>query len=253
MVRERGDAVEIAVRDTGTGIPNEAKPRIFERFYRVEGTQGRTHEGSGIGLALVHELVKLHGGRVRVESELGLGSAFIITLPRGVAHLPAEQCASAPAANATSRGATAFVAEALRWLPDDGGKSVGLPSLAVSASLPAASSRPRILLADDNADVREYVARLLSARFEVAAVADGQAALDSARDQRPDLVLTDVMMPRLDGFGLLREMRADPALQSVPIILLSARAGEEARVEGLEAGPTTMLPSPFTRANLSPR
>ena len=110
-----------------------------------------------------------------MESELGLGSAFIITLPRGVAHLPAEQCASAPAANATSRGATAWSPGAPlaagRWW-----KSVGLPSLAVSASHPAASSRPCILLADDNADVREYVARLLSARFEVAAVADGQAA-----------------------------------------------------------------------------
>ncbi len=246
-VRSLGDAVEMTVRDTGTGIPDEAIPHLFERFYRVPGAQGRTHEGSGIGLALVHELVKLHGGMVRVESEAGLGSAFIVTIPRGVAHLPAEKCAPTSAPSRNGNGATAFVAEALRWLPDN--PSSPAPILdepeAAAGLPPASASRPRILLADDNADMRDYVARLLGSRFDVVAVADGRSALDAALDERPDLVLTDVMMPHLDGFGLLRELRADTALQAVPIILLSARAGEEARVDGLEAGADDYLTKPF--------
>jgi PAS domain S-box-containing protein len=246
-VKALGDAVEMTVRDTGAGIPEEAMPHLFERFYRVQGAPGRTHEGSGIGLALVHELVKLHGGTVRVESAAGQGSAFIVTIPRGIAHLPPEQCAATPAAGATASAATAFVAEALRWLPDYDAQLDGPldGSSGNSEFLPPSASRPRILLADDNADMREYIARLLSPRFEVTAVADGQAALEAGLDQRPDLVLTDVMMPRLDGFGLLRAMRAEPALQAVPIILLSARAGEDARVEGIEAGADDYLTKPF--------
>jgi PAS domain S-box-containing protein len=244
-VRALVDAVEMTVRDTGAGIPEEAMPHLFERFYRVQGAQGRTHEGSGIGLALVHELVKLHGGTVRVESEAARGSAFIVMIPRGLAHLPAEQCAAARAEGRNGSTANAFVAEALRWLPDNPASREAMLDEGAS-DLPASSApRPRILLADDNADMRDYVARLLAPRFAVIAAADGQAALDAALDKRPDLVLTDVMMPRLDGVGLLREMRADPALQAVPIILLSARAGEEARVEGIEAGADDYLTKPF--------
>ncbi len=246
-VRAFGAAVEMTVRDTGAGIPAEAMPHLFERFYRVQGAPGRTHEGSGIGLALVHELVKLHGGTVRAESEAGRGSAFIVSIPRGSAHLPGEQCADAPATGRRGKMATAFVAEALRWLPDNaapGGTMFDEPE-AVSDLPPSSPPRPRILLADDNADMRDYVARLLSPRFDVIAVADGQSALAAALDERPELVLTDVMMPRLDGFGLLRKMRADLALQAVPVILLSARAGEEARVEGLEAGADDYLTKPF--------
>ena len=246
-LRASGDAVEMSVRDTGAGIPEEAQPHLFERFYRVQGAHGRTHEGSGIGLALVHELVRLHGGSVRVESESGRGSAFIVMLPRGSAHLPAEQCAAAPASGPNGSAATVFVAEALRWLPDERPPSEAVidDEDAGSAQPPPDGPRPRILLADDNADMRDYIARLLSPRFEVIAAPDGQAALDAALDERPDLVLTDVMMPRLDGLGLLRKMRDDPALQSVPIILLSARAGEEARVDALNAGADDYLIKPF--------
>ena len=247
-VRAIDGAAEVAVRDTGTGIPDDAQRHLFERFYRVEGAQGRTHEGSGIGLALVHELVKLHGGTVRVESELGRGSAFIVTLRFGSAHLPEEQRAAALVAGANGSVAPAFVAEALRWLPgrqrpheaallDEADAAYAMP--------PTNGSRPRILLADDNADMRDYIGRLLSSRFEVTAVANGQAALEAALDKRPDLVLADVMMPQLDGFGLLSQMRADAALKSVPIVLLSARAGEEARVEGLDAGADDYITKPF--------
>ncbi len=249
-LRRTDAGAELTVRDTGTGIPPEAQAHLFERFYRVQGVHGRTHEGSGIGLALVHELVKLHGGTVRAESEPGRGSAFIVTIPRGAAHLPAAQRAAPPATHAKGNAATAFVTEALRWLP--GSKEATDPDAAGAETGVAFPSgqRPRVLLADDNADMREYIARLLSPSCEVISVPDGQAALEAALGERPDLVLTDVMMPRLDGFGLLRAMRADAALQSVPIILLSARAGEEARVEGLEAGADDYLIKPFQSREL---
>ncbi len=241
-VRELEEAFEMTVSDTGAGIPEDARPQLFERFYRVQGVEARTHEGSGIGLALVHELVKTHGGTVRVESEVGRGSSFIVTLPRGLAHLPPEQCAAAPARQVTGHQAKAFISEALRWLPDQAGADTLPPD---GTKEEDATLRPRIILADDNADMREYISRLLAERYEVISVADGQAALDAARGMRPDLVLSDVMMPRLDGFGLLRQMRADPELQSVPVIVLSARAGEEARVAGLEAGADDYLIKPF--------
>ncbi len=250
-VRALDGAAEVTIADTGTGIPREAQPHVFERFYRVQGAEGRTHEGSGIGLALVNELVKLHGGTVRVQSEAGRGSAFIVTLPFGSAHLPADQCVAPSGAGAMDGVASAFVAEALRWLPDpERSRNFAPEEPYVDYAPPAAGARPRILLADDNADMRDYVARLLAGSFEVTAVADGQAALEEARREPPALVLSDVMMPRLDGFALLRQMRAEAALQSVPIILLSARAGEEARVEGLDAGADDYIIKPFAAREL---
>jgi PAS domain S-box-containing protein len=286
-VRPIENAVEMIVRDTGIGIPEEARPHLFERFYRVEGAQGRTHEGSGIGLALVQELVKLHGGTVRAESEVGVGSAFIVTLPRSAAQPTAESRSLKPARNGSSHPPTraeAFIAEALRWLPwqkspavieededaaespnifDSHGRGNGvLHEGAAAAHRPAENGnvdigsppdRPSILIADDNADMRDYLARLLSPRYEIVAVADGEAALERARRERPDLVLTDAMMPRLDGFALLHELRNDPALQGVPIILLSARAGEEARVEGLDAGADDYITKPFHARELLAR
>jgi PAS domain S-box-containing protein len=253
-VRAVDGAAEVTIRDTGAGIPPDALPHLFERFYRVQGAEGRTHEGSGIGLALVHELARLHGGNVRAESDLGRGSAFIVTLPFGSTHLPEDQCAGIPATRANGSVASAFIAEALRWLPDpQRPHDVALEEPDADDAPPADGHRPRILVADDNADMRDYVARLLSPHFEVTAVADGRAALEEARREPPDLVLSDMMMPQLDGFALLRQMRADAALQSVPIILLSARAGEEARVEGLDAGADDYIIKPFHARELLAR
>ena len=273
------NAVEMIVRDTGIGIPEEARPHLFERFYRVEGAQGRTHEGSGIGLALVHELVKLHGGSVRVESELGAGTAFIVTLPRSAQAAAESTPSKIPRNSRAPIRAEAFVAEALRWLPQGtttatpdaeedvpeiplADRSTSLrpaadesphPPHGDQSDLPSPAGPPSILIADDNADMRDYLLRLLAPRYEVVTVADGETALQRARQQRPDLVLTDAMMPRLDGFALLREMRADPALQAVPIILVSARAGEEARVEGLDAGADDYITKPFHARELLAR
>ncbi|MBD3884660.1 PAS domain S-box protein [Phormidium tenue FACHB-886] len=273
-LRQKPSEVELTVRDTGIGVPAAELSRLFERFHRVEGARGRTQEGSGIGLALVQELVRLHQGEIQVESIEGEGTTFILTIPTGTDHLPVERLQSRPVASAreaaeiqaaqtssgTAPGAAPYVEEVLRWLPEEeqtGEWEEVIPAAipyshaATSAAMPAAA---RILLADDNADMREYVKRLLlNQGYDVQAATDGIAALAAIQQQLPDLVLTDVMMPGLDGFGLLRELRSAPTTRDIPIILLSARAGEEARVEGLEAGADDYLIKPFAARELLAR
>lgn len=244
---------EVRIRDTGIGIPPDELPRLFDRFHRVEGAQGRSFEGSGIGLALVRELVALHGGEIEVESEPGDGTTFRITLPYGRKHLAEEQV-RADGAEALISRAPEYVEEALRWLPDFHDDVARDALAAVAPSSPRAAKGHRVVLADDNADMRGYIARLLEAQgFAVTAVGDGEAALEAARREAPDLILSDVMMPRLDGFGLLRAVRADPALAGTPVLMLSARAGEEAKVEGLEAGADDYLVKPFAARELLAR
>jgi len=255
LSRDSDNAV-LEVLDTGVGIPRHELARVFERFHRVEGTTGRTQEGSGIGLALVQELIKLHGGTIVAESELGSGTTFRVSLPLGKAHLPSERIQAMRTLASTATGAQAFVQEALRWVPSDRvDESLRLRTL-TDQSVPDTHVKlagARILLADDNADMRAYVRDLLSPTFQVEAVADGEQALEAARRERPDLVLSDIMMPRLDGLGLLKHLRSDESLRDVPIILLSARAGEEARVEGLDAGADDYLVKPFSARELVAR
>ncbi len=254
--KDTGHTVQLAVRDTGTGIAAAELPRIFERFHRVEGAQSRTHEGTGIGLALVQGLVKLHGGTVGLESIFGKGSTFTVTLPKGTAHLPADHIEVHCALASTALTASHYVEEAMRWLPDGSAGVAPEPPLTSSSpqdGAPETRALPRILLADDNADMRDYVRRLLSERYLVQAVADGEAALIAALENPPDLILSDVMMPRLDGYGLLRELRADPRTRSIPVVLLSARAGEESRVAGMDSGADDYLVKPFSAQELLAR
>ena len=251
-----GDCVEFAVQDTGEGIPPEAKPHLFERFYRVRGTKGRTFEGTGIGLALVHELVKLHGGNLHVESEPGTGSTFSVFLRRGRAHLPAGSEVDQPLGGTNSTTATAFVEEATQWadVAAPGPDRPALPAAPEAAeAAPIATALGKVLVADDSADMRSYIARLLEPRYTVIAVPDGSAAFQAVQLHRPDLVLSDVMMPKLDGFGLLQAIRSRPELRTIPVILLSARAGEESRVEGLDAGADDYLVKPFSARELLAR
>jgi PAS domain S-box-containing protein len=259
-----GSHVVLRVKDTGTGIAPEDMPRLFERFHRIENARSRTHEGSGIGLALVQELVRLHGGTISADSTLGEGTTFTIALPLGAAHLPSDQIVESRTLDSTATGAAPYVEEALHWLPDGGssGYDFGpeLPTrfeaMPVPARMPTPDredERPVVLVADDNADMRQYIVRLLAESYRVDAVADGAAALAAARERAPALVLTDVMMPQLDGFGLMRALRADPETRDVPIIMLSARAGEESRVEGMEAGADDYLIKPFSARELLAR
>lgn len=258
LAREDDHAV-LEVSDTGAGVPEHEVPRLFDRFYRVEGTQSRTHEGSGIGLALVQELVKLHGGSIEVTSTLGAGTSFRVRIPFGTAHIPPERIKASLALVSTAIASQAYVQEALRWLPDaaDNGTSklVALTD-AHSANQDArfaSTFGARVLLADDNSDMRTYVRQLLSPLYHVEAVADGAQALEAARRARPDLILSDVMMPTLDGFELLDALRGDPGLSDIPVILLSARAGEESRIEGLGAGADDYIVKPFHARELLAR
>jgi signal transduction histidine kinase len=247
--------IELAVEDTGFGIPEEQQAKVFERFHRVEGIRGRTHEGTGIGLALVLELAKLHGGSIRLESAPGKGSKFIVSIPKGSAHLAAENLSSQRMLKSTGVSASAYVDEALSWLPEAGSHSSrGHAFAADSVQAPhVPTTSGRILLADDNADMRGYVRRLLGEAYEVESVSNGMEALAAIRRHPPELVLTDVMMPELDGFGLLRELRANESTSTIPVILLSAKAGEDARIEGLQAGADDYMVKPFTARELLAR
>ncbi|MBM7081610.1 SpoIIE family protein phosphatase [Micromonospora humidisoli] len=242
-------AARLEVTDTGVGIAAEEVPHVFERFHRVPGVRSRTHEGTGIGLALVRELVEMHGGTVAATSRVDHGTTVTVTVPFGSAHLPPDRvAAAAPLPTGESAQASLHVAETARWTdrPDQAG---GRPDPATGE--PGRSGR--VLLADDNADLREHVSRLLSPEYEVVAVPDGAVALQQATAGPFDLVLTDVMMPRLDGFGLVTALRANPATRHVPIVLLSARAGSAEAVAGLSVGADDYLTKPFSGAELIAR
>ncbi|MEJ8835441.1 ATP-binding protein [Ramlibacter sp. AN1133] len=241
-LRETAGGFELAVQDTGVGIPAQELPRVFDRFHRVEGARSRTHEGSGIGLALVHDLAQLHGGEVAVASRAGEGSCFTVTIPAGSAHLDPARVGAAPTLPGTAVAASSYVEEALRWLPGE----------AAPAPAPA-GPRARIVLADDNADMRDYIRSLLAGSYEVEAFADGLAALQCVQARGADLVLSDVMMPGIDGLELVRRLRQLPATAQLPVLLLSARAGEAARIEGLDAGADDYLEKPFTAKELLAR
>jgi PAS domain S-box-containing protein len=246
-----GHQVELTVRDTGTGIPAAEIPKLFERFHRVEGARGRTFEGTGIGLSLVQELVQLQGGTISVESTMGQGSTFRVRLPMGTTHL-ANPLTNLGASSAIASGAEPYVQEALEWVSQE--HSEDNETLNSSNDRDAQSSGlARILVVDDNSEMRNYLSRILSQSYKVEAVADGEAALAAAYDRTPDLVLTDVMMPGMNGFELLKQLRSNTQTRDLPILLLSARAGEESAVEGLEAGANDYLVKPFSARELLAR
>jgi signal transduction histidine kinase/DNA-binding response OmpR family regulator len=240
-LRRMEETVLLEVADTGTGIPPDALPRLFERFYRVENSGGRTFEGSGIGLALVAELARLHGGTASVRSELGRGSVFTVAIP----FRPALEAAATAMPFSTDRLRAGFIEEAVHWAND--------PPNGTTTSTAAATNAPRILLADDNSDMRGYIERLLGSAYRVEAVGDGEAALASALRDPPDLILSDVMMPRLDGLGLVRALRGNARLNGIPVILVSARAGEESLEGALDTGADDYLYKPFSVRELLAR
>ncbi|MET9787745.1 SpoIIE family protein phosphatase [Streptomyces canus] len=276
QVAAAGDRARLTVTDTGTGIPADELPRLFERFHRVRGARSRSHEGSGLGLVLVKDLVEAHGGSVGVDSRLGQGTTLTVDLPFATARRPRP---APPEAGAGTSGeipreggggrpgrAAAYVDEALGWLAAD-----PVPAAATSAAhtphapathdalhgpSPHESDRPhraRLLVVDDNADMRAYLTQLLQPDYDVLLAADGRAALEMALAQPVELVLSDVMMPRMDGFELVRALRADPRTARLPIVLLTARAGEEESVQGRHAGADDYLAKPFSARQLLAR
>ncbi|WP_461110150.1 SpoIIE family protein phosphatase [Streptomyces calidiresistens] len=272
------DRAVLRVSDTGTGVAADEIPRLFERFHRIENARSRSNEGSGIGLALVRELVTLHGGTITAGSVEGEGTTFTVRLPFGTDHLPGdavveEGATARPAAARVAEKAAPYIGEAVHPLPE---RSVAAPRAAPGGGTPPGRSvvpgappvdtgvrrtppptfpptASRVLIADDNGDMRDYLTGLLREEHRVTAVPDGLAALEAVRADPPDLVVSDVMMPRMDGLRLVAALRADPRTAGVPVLLLSARAGQEASIEGLEAGADDYLVKPFSAGELRAR
>ncbi|GAB7004112.1 hypothetical protein JCM18899A_15840 [Nocardioides sp. AN3] len=252
MVDQDGESAVLRVADTGTGIAESELSRLFERFHRVRGADSRSIEGSGIGLALVAQLADLHGGDVGVTSRLGEGSTFTVSIPLGRDHLPADhvvEVAEPPLADPSAVGdARSILRETLSWL--DAAAATDEPEPPPGAP---DGDRATVLVVDDNADMRTYVSSLLSEDYRVLLATDGVEALEVLDAQPVDVVISDVMMPGLDGFGLLARMKQDAVLAAVPVIMLSARAGEDGMAEGLDAGADDYLVKPFAARELLAR
>ena len=240
-----GSAAVIVVRDSGVGIATADLPHIFDRFYQVDSANTRRYEGTGIGLALVKELVELHGGEISVASTPGQGTTFTVRLPLKLAGGVATPGVSS--ATPTAQLSELYVLETT---------SPGIPTLAGSGGSAeeeeeSGEDRTTLLLVDDNPDVRAYVRSVLAPQFHVLEAADGKAGLALAREALPDLIVADVMMPELDGLGLGRELKSDSMTDAIPVILLTARAESADQVAGLEAGADAYLVKPFDPAVLT--
>lgn len=244
-LRELADHVELTVRDSGVGIPEEELPHLFTRFHRVRTTRARTREGAGAGLALVQELARRHRGRVRVRSTVGEGSRFTVWVPKQQNRPPGPD---APRLDGRLPVGVTLAEVAGRWSADR--DEPAAPGAARSAEPTWCA---RLLVVDDNRDMRDYLTRLLSPTWHVRAVGDERDALELAREQPPDLVIADVALPGAAGLEVVRRLRADPVLHDVPVILLSALAGGQPAVEGLAAGADDYLVKPFASGELVAR
>lgn len=240
----KNGVVELKVKDTGVGIPEDELPRMFERFHRVENVTGRTYEGTGIGLSLVSELVKLHGGDITVTSKVGEGSEFTVSLPVGKKHVPKDQLLETDQ-HFDARLSETFIEEAGLFVEGNVSQQHG--------ESPKPADLPTVLIVDDNADMRKYVSGILSEHFNVITANNGLDALHKLETNMPALVLTDVMMPIMDGIQLLKAIKVNKKYANLPVILLTARAGEESRIEGYETGADDYLVKPFSSKELFAR
>jgi signal transduction histidine kinase len=238
--------VRLTVQDTGAGIAPAALAHVFERFYRAPGAEARSIEGTGIGLALVRELVGALGGEVGVMSKPGAGSTFTVELPFDAA-VTAPATAGAEGAATSCAGTTALLQDAASWVERRSPTSEERPPPEPSLG------RRRVLVVEDNADMRQYLLQVLRRDYEVRAVADGHAAVEAVAVSPPDLVVSDVVMPGLDGLALVRALRAAPSTCAIPVILVTSRAGEDAVIEGLGSRADDYVVKPFSSRELLAR
>ena len=235
--------VEIGVRDTGIGIPSDQLDKVFDRFYQVDASQTREHEGSGIGLALVKELVELHHGTIQVQSETGKGTTFVVRLPLGRNHLKDDEIIDMPT-SAEPTPHKVYVADADKPVED---------AKVETESVQAKGGKPIILIVEDNADVRAYIKDYLVSAYEVTEARDGVEGIEKALEIIPDLIISDVMMPKKDGYEVCRTLKLDEKTSHIPIILLTAKAASENKIEGLEIGTDDYLIKPFEPKELLAR
>ena len=240
------DFAVLKVKDTGVGISENELPKMFERFHRVQNVTGRTFEGTGIGLSLIKELVQMHHGTIGVESKLNNGSVFTVKIPFGKEHLDGHQI-SKTAIDSDEISANIYVEEIETLLKTDKKEVLKISSVKEKNILPT------VLVVDDNADMREHISSILSNNFNVITANNGMDALHKMKETIPALVLSDIMMPVMDGIGLLKEIKSNKATSNIPVIFLTARAGEESRIEGLETGADDYLVKPFSSKELLSR
>ncbi len=236
--------VEIEVRDSGIGIPEDRLPHIFDRFYQVESGTTRDYEGTGIGLALARELVELHSGTIEVTSKVGLGTVFTVRLPLGSEHLPQEHIATAPVPGEPSNSSTDSPASAI---------PAGSRHEHRGGHHEHASEQPILLIVEDNPDMRRYIKENLHDAYTLFEARDGAQGIEKAREIIPDLIISDVMMPGIDGYELARVIRAHELTSHIPIIMLTAKAAAQEKLEGLETGVDAYLTKPFSIQELQVR
>ena len=242
--------LHVRVRDTGPGIPADKLPHVFNRFYQADDSSTRAHEGTGIGLSLAKELTELHGGTIEVASEEGFGAEFIMTLPWERPH-PTEQTAR-PALEPGSEPVSSNGRPAFAELGSGGMADRAANDLAEVGANPDADA-PTVLIAEDNMDVRVYLRSHLAPMYHLLEAMDGREALEQARARKPDLVVSDVMMPEMDGLALCQALKTDDDLSDIPVLLLTAKGGTENRVEGLGVGADAYLEKPFEMDELQAR
>lgn len=263
-LKPAGDHCLLKVIDTGIGIRPDQIPHLFERFRQAEGSANRSYEGSGLGLALVKELVELHGGQISVDSTYGAGSTFTIWVQTGVAHLPPQQVIDVQAEIQPNRAAVELsdveadlqdevgIASLEADLPNLETVEPALLDLAPAAIAPVEpTAHAHVLIVDDNPDVRSYVSSILRERgYQISTARNGAEGLRVAQASPPHLIVTDLMMPQVSGLDLIRQVRQNETLRGIPIILLTAKANEDTRIEGVEQGADAYLAKPFNDREL---
>jgi len=255
QVLRDGDWLVIAVRDSGIGIPEDQLERIFDRFAQVDGGTTRRFEGAGIGLSLVKEMVSLHGGEIEVHSREGQGSEFRIRLHREGKGIPPHLLDRREVDVPTGHARRAEDRDPVGWVPPFEMEGEAWVSVGTGAHEPVTdhSDRPRVMVVEDNPDMRAYLARRLGRKYQLELCQNGKQALEQVTRRPPDLVISDVMMPELNGYDLCRRIKESPVTASVPVILVTARKGADRTLEGYSAGADDYLTKPFNLHELLAR
>lgn len=243
---EENDHAVLTVEDTGIGIPEKELPHIFERFHRVQQAAGRTYEGTGIGLSLIKEFIALHGGTIGVESTEGAGSKFIVRIPFGKDHLPDSKITDDEQAFEEA-SSNLYLDEAVSLVETE---DAGTETISAENGV---TNTEKVLIVDDNPDMRKHIRSLVSARYKTVTARNGLEALQKVYTEKPHVILSDIMMPGMDGIQLLKEVKENPHTANIPVILITARAGDESKVEGYETGADDYLVKPFSSKELVAR
>ncbi|OGU84983.1 MAG: hypothetical protein A2W11_14010 [Ignavibacteria bacterium RBG_16_35_7] len=257
--------VAIKIHDTGIGIPKEKLPKIFDRFYQVDGSHTREQEGTGIGLSLTKELVELHKGTIEVESESGKGTTVTISIPLGKEHLKPEEICEQSLSQTLSKGEgfseqTIFPArldsiDKSRQEETKTGKHD--IDLIIETDLSAdKAGKPLLMIVEDNSDVRNYIKDNLNKDYRILEAIDGEDGWNKSIESSsggPDLIVSDVMMPKMDGFKLCEKLKSDERTSHIPVILLTAKAASSDKIEGFEIGADDYIMKPFEPDELRAR